>query len=293
MTQSKIRINNTGLDNLVSNLRGEIGENIFSWILMRNLKVQARRLRTDDIAHDMKNEDLTILYIVIDKLEDEIIARLSELAEKKVGQLTFYFVQEKLCLFKREVDEFVKFIHSNRFHEKRNYNISHKQLPEKWSGHKCIHIPYRRIVKGLVHALRLMKKIDRIALGPSAPFLWREMRKRRYVPVPSAKVAYMLLPYLCLSAKERVKIVFLEAMENKNTWVDMKTTIDGSPVAVQACKKWGVVQWGNSIIALPQYPLVEIKSLQTKKTKVAHNDGEEVSKESKCKEKESPSVIPN
>jgi len=103
----------------------------------------------------------------------------------------------------------------------------------------------------------------------------------------------MLLPYLCLSAKERVKIVSLEAMENKNTWVDMKTTIDGSAVAVQACKKWGVVQWGNSIIALQRYPLVEIQSIDTKTSKIAHNEGEEVSKESKCKEKESHSVIRN
>jgi hypothetical protein len=264
MSKHKIRINNTELDNLVSNLRGEIGEIIFSWILMRNLKVQDRHLQTDKISYDLKNDDLKILYVLIDKLEDDIIGRLSELAEKKVGQLTFYFVQEKLCLFKREVDGFSKFIRSNRFHEKRNYDISHKQLPEKWSGHKCIHIPYRIIVKGIVLSLRLMKKIDIMVLGPSAPFLWREMRKRRYVTVSPAKVAYMLLPHLCLSAKDRVKIVFLEAIKNKNTWVDMKTTIDGSSVTVQACKKWGVVKWRTSIIVLQRYPIVEIKSIKTK-----------------------------
>jgi len=284
MSKHKIRINNTELDNLVSNLRGEIGENIFSWTLMHNLKVQARHLQTDDIAHDAKNYELNILYTLIDKLEEEIIARLSELAEKKIGRLTFYFVQEKLCLFKKDIDEFMKYVHSNRFHEKRNYNISHKQLPEKWTGHKNIIIPYRRIVKGIVLAIRLMKKIDKVVLGPSAPFLWREIRKRRYVPFAPAKVAYMLLPYLRLSEKERFKIAFLEEKENENTWVEMKTTIDGSAATVRACKKWGIVRWRNSTVALSRYPIVEIKSLKTKQCKLDHNDGEELSKESKCKE---------
>jgi len=278
MSRNKTRIKNTDFDNLVSNLRGEIGENISSWVLMRKLKVQARHLKTDNISQDMNNNELNSLYSLIDKLENEIIASLSELSEKKVGQLTFYFVQEKLCLFKEEVDEYVKFIHSNRFHEKRNYDISHKHLPEKWSEHKYIGIPYRKIVKGIVLALRLMKKIDKIALGPSAPFLWREMRKRRYASIVPAKAGYMILPHLCLNEIDRIRIAFLEAKEDKNTWVDMKTTSDGSDITIKACKKWGVIQWHDSIMALKQYPLIEIKSIEMKRSKPIHNEGEELTK---------------
>jgi hypothetical protein len=278
MSRNNIRIKNTDLDNLVSNLRGEIGENISSWVLMRKLKTQARRIQTNDISHDMKNGDLTILYCLIDKLENEIIASLSELSGRKVGQLTFYFVQEKLHLLKDEIDKYEQFIHSNRFCEKRNYEISHKQLPEKWSEHKYIPISYRLIVKGIVLALRLMKKIDKIVLGPSAPFLWREMRKRRYTPVGPAKAAYMILPHLCLNEIDRIKIVFLEAKEDKNTWVDMKTTSDGSDIIIKACKKWGVIQWHDSIMALKQYPLIEITSIEMKRSKPIHNEGEELTK---------------
>lgn len=283
MSQYKERVNNTDLGNLVSNLRGEIGEIVLSWILMRSLKVQSQHLKTDNIVNDMNNSNLNILYNLIEKLENEIIARLSELAEKKVGQLTFYFVQEKLGLFEEEVDTFAKFIHSNRFHEKRNYDISHKQLPEKWSEHKCIYIPYSKIVKGIVLALRLMRKIDRIALGPSAPFLWREMRKRRYnlTQIPTGKSAYMLLPYLCLSAKERIQIAFLEGRENKSTWVDMETTINGSATSIQACKKWGVVRCENFIMTFEQYPLIEIKSIEIQKTKTnPNNNGKDITKKS-------------
>jgi hypothetical protein len=262
MSRNKTRIKNTDFDNLVSNLRGEIGENISSWVLMRKLKVQARHLKTDNISQDMNNNELNSLYSLIDKLENEIIASLSELSEKKVGQLTFYFVQEKLCLFKEEVDEYVKFIHSNRFHEKRNYDISHKYLPEKWSERKYIGITYRKIVKGIVLALRLMKKIDKIALGPSAPFLWRERRKRRYVIIAPARVAYMLSPGL--NELDRIKVALLEAKDNKNTWVDMKTMINGNEVLIKACKKWGVVQLHGHLMALPRYPLIEINNIEIK-----------------------------
>jgi hypothetical protein len=264
MSRYKLRIHNTDIDNLVSNLRGEIGEIIFSWVLMRNLRIQANGLQTDDIERDMKNENLTTLYILIGKLRDEIVARLSELSEKKVGQLTFYFVQEKLGQFEEEVNVFKKFIDSNRFREKRNYDISHKQLPEQWSDYKHIHIPYISILKGIAIAMRLMKKIDRVVLGPSAPYLWREMRKRRYTSAIPAKACYMMLPYLRLSEKERAEIIFQEIAEGKNVWVDMETKIDGVEVTVKACKDWGALRIGNRMMVLPEYPLQELTSISTK-----------------------------
>ena len=83
MSRKKLRILKTNLDNLISNVRGEVGEIISSWEPMRSLMAKANRLQTDDVERDMQNEDLTIINILIDKLRDEIVARLSELAEKK------------------------------------------------------------------------------------------------------------------------------------------------------------------------------------------------------------------
>jgi hypothetical protein len=263
MSRKKLRIHNTDLDNLVSNLRGEIGEIIFSWILMRNLKIQANRLQTDDVAKDIKNEQLSILYIHVNKLSDEIIARLSELAERKIGLLTFHFAQEKIGQFQKEVSEFERFIESKGFKEKRNQMISHKQLPEQWSDYRYIHIPYASIVKGIVIALRLMKKIDRVVLGPSAPYLWREMRKRRYKAISPPRSGYMLLPYLRLSERERSEIIFQEMQEGKAVWVDMETKIDGVEVTVRACKDWGALLFGNKMMMLPEYPLQKISSITT------------------------------
>jgi hypothetical protein len=177
MSRTKLRIHNTPLDNLVSNLRGEIGEIIFTWILMRDLMSEAGRLRTADPKADMENRALCTLNILTDKLRDEIVARLAELAEEKIGRLTFYFVQQKLNKFDAEIKAFARFVESSRFCEKRNYDISHKELPEQWTDHKFIHIGYFKIVKSVALALRLMKRIDRAVLGPSAPHLWREMRK--------------------------------------------------------------------------------------------------------------------
>lgn len=99
MSRKKLRIHNTDVDNLVSNLRGEIGEMIFTWGLMRDLMVKASQLRTNDVAKNMENQDLCTLRILIGKLNDEIVARLSELAEQKVGRLTFHFAQVKLGQF--------------------------------------------------------------------------------------------------------------------------------------------------------------------------------------------------
>lgn len=198
MSRKKLRILNTELDNLISNLRGEVGEIIQSWVLMRSLMAKRTHLQTNDVKKDMENEELTLINILVDKLRDEIVARLSELAEKKVGHLRFYFVQEKLGQFKDEISKFHKFIDCKKFREKRNYNISHKQLPELWSDHKHIHISYRSVITGIALALRLIKKIDRAVIGPRAPYLWQEMRKRRYKPLAPPKVSYMLLPYLMI-----------------------------------------------------------------------------------------------
>ena len=100
MSREKLRIANTETDNLLGNLRGEISEIVTCWILMQQFIVSGNRLRSDDISKDLSNPDLTFVYVLNDKLEDDLVARLSELAEAKIGRLNFYFAAEKLGKFR-------------------------------------------------------------------------------------------------------------------------------------------------------------------------------------------------
>lgn len=168
MSNKKLRIHNTDVDNLISNLRGEVGEIISAWVMVRSFMVQASALRTADLQKDFQNPQLVLLDALTDKLSDEIVARLAELADRKVGRLTFFFAQLKLNQLDKEINLFILFIEKNRFQQKRNYDISHKELPENWTDHKLFDIPYTVIVRGIVMALRLMKKIDTLHLGPRA-----------------------------------------------------------------------------------------------------------------------------
>jgi hypothetical protein len=207
MSNRKLRINNTDTDNLISNLRGEVGEIISTWVMMRSFMSQATRLRTSDSQKNLENAHLVTLDTLTDKLEDEIVSRLAELAEQNVGQLAFYFAHIKLNALEKETSDFTRFIKKNRFKEKRNYSISHKVLPEKWTGHKIIIIPYPIIVRGIVAALRLMKNFDTLYRGPYVKYQWRVMRKRRYKLVYPAKVGYMLMHYILPSPDEQMRIL--------------------------------------------------------------------------------------
>jgi len=103
LSNSKLRVKNTDLDNLVNNLRGEVGEIIYSWVLLRSVLAQGNALRTGDFDKDNENQQLTMFNLLADKLSDEIVARLSELAQPKVGRLTFHFAKVKLNAFNTEV----------------------------------------------------------------------------------------------------------------------------------------------------------------------------------------------
>jgi hypothetical protein len=192
----KQKIANTEMDNLVSNLRGEIGEIVTSWVLMRQFMASSANLATGDPKLDIGNQQLACMDLLTNKLRDELVGRLSELAERKVGKLTFFFASEKLRCLEDEIRKFESFIMKSGIREKRNRDVSHKELPEKWSDHKHRPIPYRQLLKAIARALRLMKRIDRIVLGPSAQFCWREARKRRYEFMFSPRAEYMLIPYL-------------------------------------------------------------------------------------------------
>lgn len=265
MGNKKLRIINTETDNLVSNLRGEMAEVVTTWMLMRRFMASAAHLQTDDVTKDFGNPDLAFLYLLKDKLEDELVARLSELAEEKIGRLNFFFLAEKLDEFHEEAADFSKYIEKNGFRQKRNQDISHKELPEKWEDHRApLHIAYRTILHAIAVALRLMKRIDRRVLGPSAPYLWREARKRRHKPILSPpRVEYMIVPYIHLPGKDRIRIVQEEALEGVQVWSEMSTTINGLPTKVLASKKWGVLMLGDQqYLALEAYPLVDLTSIQ-------------------------------
>ena len=259
----KLKIARTDANNLVSNLRGEVGEVITSWLLMRNFMAMATRAKSGDVDKDFQNRDLQFLHLMEDKLRDELVARLSELAEPEVGQLTFYFATRKLNVLTAEADAFTQFIRTNRLKEKRNKDISHKQAPEQWSDSRDeIRIPYRSLVRAVALALRLMKRIDKHVLGGSCLYLWHEMKKRRYNFMYPPRLAYMLLPYLRLEPNIRIKLVVEELHAGRAVLTEMPTMINGHPGSVLACKEWGVIVLPDRrVIAADQYPLINIGSL--------------------------------
>lgn len=265
MSRQKLRIHNTDTDNLISNLRGEVGEIISSWVLYRDIMVAAHRIGSHDPVIDMKNAALNRLLVLGDRLSDDIVARLSELAEKKIGRLNFYFASLKLQALDGEVNDFIGYIQRNRFEEKRNSDISHKELPERWSDHKYLRIEPMIILRGVVKSLRLMKRFDFLHLGPSSPYLWHQARKKRYELMTPPKAGYLLLPHLRLPDDIRVKIALEEIRLGISYWDDLPTQIDGQKVTLKGSKKWGIVKFGNRLLAIAEYPLIELKNISCRK----------------------------
>lgn len=72
MGDNKLRLHNTQLDNLISNLRGEVGEIILTWKLFLKLRKSNHNLSSGDIEKDFSDPDIALLEILTDKLEDEI-----------------------------------------------------------------------------------------------------------------------------------------------------------------------------------------------------------------------------
>lgn len=198
MIRKQHRIHQTELDNLVSNLRGEVGEVITAWILWRWIRAQQTTLQSPDIAADMQNPDLIVVNILGKKLQDDLIARLSELGQEKVGRLTFHFASKKIGSFEAEAQAFMRFVRANGFNEKRNLDISHKELPETWDQHRFRMISHWTILRAIALALRLMKKIDEEVYGPSIIRQWQEVRRRRYAPMYPPSAGYLILPYIVL-----------------------------------------------------------------------------------------------
>lgn len=192
----------TNLDLLISNLRGEIGEIIETWTLYRELEIICLSLKTNDFEIDLKNQELLKNEVLKKKLKNDIISSLSELAEKKYGQINFHFACKKLNSFENECKNFENYILKNNIRLQRHEFISHKKSPPTHEEFKTPYrIKYIVILKALAKALILMKMIDSIHLGPHYKALWLETRKRRYDYSMPGKGKYMLLPYLNLKSK--------------------------------------------------------------------------------------------
>jgi hypothetical protein len=262
VTNKKILLAKTDIDNLSGNLRGEVGEVITSWVLLRHFMAAGRALKSaDGLEADMKNTRLQMAQVLEQKLNDEIVGRLSELAERKIGQLTFYFASQKLNFLSIETDAFEQYIFKSRIREKRNHDVSHKRLPGVRPESDHLRIQYRVLLKAISLALRLMKKIDRHVHGAAAPYMWRAARKKRYEFLSPPMAGYLLVPYLNLTPQERAEIVQQEVLEGKTVFTEMPTKIDGKEGRVLACKRWGVLLLGNRLLPLDRYPLVSLQEL--------------------------------
>jgi hypothetical protein len=73
VSRQKLRIQNTDLDNLISNLRDEVGEIITSWILLRNLMDGERKWSSDDISRDIQNQTLTFVISAVRSCRNPIL----------------------------------------------------------------------------------------------------------------------------------------------------------------------------------------------------------------------------
>jgi hypothetical protein len=261
LSNNKLRLSRTDPAALLSNLRGEVGEIITTWTILRSIMSDVAKERTADLAADMNNRRLTALHLLSDKLSDEIVARLSELGENKIGRLNFHFATEKLDVLKAEAGRFSTFVQRHGLKRKRDCDISHKRAPESWHDDNYIRIPYRLIVRGVAGALRVMKMLDRAFLGPAAPYLWRKQRTKRYKPLYPPRAGYGLLPYLYLTPEERAQIIVAEMKEGLACWEPMQTTMDGQSVTIRAYRKWGAIALGDRIKVLEVYPLNQVSSL--------------------------------
>jgi hypothetical protein len=259
----KVRLVETSIDLILTNIRGEIGDLILNWVLIQdsNQITNSAKNDKDEMSFDFK--PITWFEIIRDKLIDDTISRLSELSESKVAQVTFFCASRKLDVLANETSQFRKYLESNKFVDRRNKYISHKEMPKELG--KAINppnIPFYKITKALAIALTLQKRFDSLCLGPSSKYLWKEMRKKRYELMYPMKPFYYLLPYLHLTNEQRL-CIFKEEYENGKAVIEMLDTIVNQEKTIIPCsKKWGIIIIGNKALALDQYPLIELKSLE-------------------------------
>jgi len=255
---------------IIVQLRGEIGEVIHTWVLLRHFLVIRAQQTTGAVDQDMDNQDLWFLDSIVDKLENEAIARLSELAKPiKRGRLNLENSKSQLghvglydCT--HEVKTFREFIKKHRFEEKRNSEISHKKFVEEWKGERAsIHIPYRVLLRAVALVVRAMKRMDREIYGEiHGKFIWRELRDRRYSMKLLPRVGYMIAEYIRLPETVRAKIIETEIRLGKFHQELMDAEVNGVKVKVYASRKWGAINLGGHLMILQHYPLQSIGTIE-------------------------------
>jgi hypothetical protein len=189
------------VDNLISNLRGELGTVIESWTLLREYAILTNQLATNmsysQFLENRNSSEFNKRNIIKKKFADDIISKLSELAQESNRHLNFFLATQKMDKLNSEFNEYQDFIVNNNFKIRRNEFISHKNLPLTWAGHKAAYsIPYKTIIKAIAKALILMKKIDDIHIGANASLNWRKLRASRYSYDIAARARYMNMYYV-------------------------------------------------------------------------------------------------
>ena len=182
-------------EKLLSTLRGQVGEVIQTYIVMRYFQALSSKLETTDHLANFKNQELTINYIVVGKLRDDIIARLSELSTKKNDRINFNSAVTKFGILRSEFSVFEDYILSNNFKDRRNKQISHKELIPKLEDERYYVIKNRTLITAIALSHNLMMEFDIHHYGPAIKKQWHDMRKRRYDLMVPASVKYMLLPH--------------------------------------------------------------------------------------------------
>jgi len=251
------------IDLILTNTRGEIGDLILNWVLIQDSYKIVSDAKRDQEDYSLDFKPTSWFEIIQDKLIDDTISRISELSESKISQVTFYCASRKLNRLAEETKKFRNYLDKNSFVARRNRYISHKEMPKDW-GKALIppNIPFYKITKALAIALSLQKKFDELYLGPSSRYLWKEMRGKRYTLMYPMKPFYYLLPHLSLTNEQRLQI-FKEEYESGIVQIEMIDTILNKVKAKIPCnRKWGIIIIGNKALALDQYPLIELKSIE-------------------------------
>lgn len=191
------KIENTDLNLLLSELRGEIGGIIETWIFYRDHKIIVSHLSTNNFEIDLKNRELNKFIRMKKRYEDEIISRLSELAHKSYGKVNFYFTIRALKKFDSEFKDYEDFITSHKIKARRDEYISHKKMPQKNEIQRGeYHINYQTIIKAIVRAIMLMKMIDNEVYGDITKLQWKQVRKLRYDFELPLEANYKILNYI-------------------------------------------------------------------------------------------------
>ncbi len=189
------KLNQTDSNKLVGLLRGEVGEIIEAWILLRYYDDKAYQMQSHDIIADCNNQE----YLIINKtrkiFSNDIIQSLSELSSSSYGQLNFNFAGDKLKVDKSEIKNFTKYIKDNNIEYKRNNNISHKKVSPLWNHtdpNPHISRPTMRRAIGMV--IKIMKSIDHAHYGDDYKKIWKLEREKRYKLGMVASAKYLMLP---------------------------------------------------------------------------------------------------